>query len=80
MGSFDEPLTEHDPTHPQGASAKPLHLGVPFGKRRPGGGLAEGALVRAPSGRLGQGALAEPAPQGAFWQKGALGAVWLKAP
>ena len=71
--------TENDLTHPQGALAKLLHLGAPFGKRRPGGrvrpgrlgqgalalggGFDQGALLKAPSGRPGRGALAEPTPR-----------------
>ena len=51
---FRRGITEHDPTHPQGALAKLLHLGAPFGKRRPGG--------RVRPGRLGQGALRAPWP------------------
>ena len=39
---------EHDPTHPQGALAKPLHLGRLLAKSALGAGWAEGALAKAP--------------------------------
>ena len=45
-----------------------------------GGGFGQGALVKAPSGRPGQGAFSPTRLQGAFWQKAPWGAGSTRVP